>query len=618
MSKEAPSAATAIPQSSTDDEVASLGVSPLENVNDLEKQQTNASSKKFKESDAGDGTSKEDHYLHGTQLVLCFLALFLVLFIFALDQTIIATILTTVGSKFNSFAQVGWLSSGFLLAMAVFIQPFGKLSIIIGRKWAMVVAIILFEGGSLMCALASSMNILIGGRVLAGVGGAGINSGVFVIASEVVPINKRPFALSIFSVTFAIASVLGPLIGGAFTSHVTWRWAFYINLPVGGLALAVFLYSFRPPRPKVNIKQELLRFDYFGTFLLISGSVVFLLALTFGTEEFPWNSGAVISCFVIGPVLLIAFGIWNFGFSKNQIIGTEVVKVPQIIASTLCIGGMFSAFIMSMIYGSIYFQVIKDASPLGAGLHLLPTVIAVVVSSMASGILVQKLKFVKPYNIASGILGPIGCGLLTLLQVDSSFSKQVGLLIIIGVSAGLAMQPSILSAQIKAPKTPSGMIMTTIFINFSRSIMSAFGTVLADAVYTASLRNIMKKNVAKLTDPEILQELQKLNIDELISSTEVLKTLSPETVLFVKTQIMDAIRNVYYTTIGFAAISFLSCFFVTNKKLPSQVEMKPKTEQKDEAEEEEEQIHEETNETLESLDSITKDVERKENGQESP
>ncbi|EER32460.1 hypothetical protein CTRG_04131 [Candida tropicalis MYA-3404] len=607
MSQHTPT--TSQPQSSINDDndIASLVISPQEQLHDLEKQQTNASSKKFKEADAGDGTSKEDHYLHGTQLILCFVSLFLVLFIFALDQTIIATILTTVGTKFNSFAQVGWLSSGFLLAMAVFIQPFGKLSIIIGRKWAMVVAIILFEGGSLMCALASSMNVLIGGRVLAGVGGAGINSGVFVIASEVVPINKRPFALSIFSVTFAIASVLGPLIGGAFTSHVTWRWAFYINLPVGGLALAVFLYSFRPPTPKVDIKAELLRFDYFGTFLLISGCVVFLLALTFGTEEFPWNSSAVISCFVIGPVLLIAFCIWNFGFSKNQIIGTEVVKVPQIIASTLCISGMFSAFIMSLIYGSIYFQVIKDASPLGAGLHLLPTVIAVVISSMASGILVQKLRFVKPYNIASGILGPIGCGLLTLLQVDSSFSKQVGLLIIIGVSAGLAMQPSILSAQIKAPKTPSGMIMTTIFINFSRSILSAFGTVLADAVYTASLRNIFKKNVAKLTDPEILQDLQKLNINELISSTEILKTLNPETVHFVKTQIMDAIRNVYYTTIGFAVISFLACFFVTNKKLPAQVEMRPKTEKKDE---EDIEVQEETNETSQSSESLDKDLEK--------
>ena len=150
-----------------------------------------------------------------------------------------------------------------------------------------------------------------------------------------------------------------------------------------------------------------------------------------------------------------------------------------------------------MIYGAIYFQVVKDASPLSAGLHLLPTIIAVVLSSMLSGLLVQKFKFVKPYNVISGILGPIGCGLITLLEVDSNFSQQVGLLIILGVLAGLQMQPSFLSAQIKAPKTPSGMIMTTTFINFSRSILSAFGAVLADAVYTTSLKNIYSKAVKR-------------------------------------------------------------------------------------------------------------------------
>ena len=581
------------------------------NQEQLERHDTNQSKQKFKESDAGDGTRKEDHYLRGPRLILCFISLFLCLFLFALDQTIIATILTTVGTKFNSFAQVGWLSSGFLLAMAVFIQPFGKLSIIIGRKWAMVVAVVLFEAGSLMCALANSMNVLIGGRVLAGVGGAGINSGVFVIASEVLPINKRPFALSIFAITFAVASVLGPLIGGAFTSHVTWRWAFYINLPVGGVALIVFLYSFRPPRPKVDMKQEMKRFDYFGTFLLISGCVVFLLALTFGADEFPWDSGAVISCFIIGPVLLIAFCIWNFKFSKNQIIGTEVVKVPQIIASTLSISGIFTAFIMSMIYGSIYFQVIQDSSPLGAGLHLLPTIVSVVLCSLFSGIMVQKFRYVKPFNIASGILGPVGCGLLSLLQVDSTFSQQVGLLIVIGVSAGLAMQPSFLSAQIMAPKSPSGMIMTTIFINFFRSLLSAAGAVLADAVYTASLRNIFKKNVAKLTDPVILQDLQRLDVSQLISSVEIMKELHPETQHFIKTQIMDAIRNVYYTTIGFAAISLIACFFITNKKLPADVEIRTSTEK-----DEEEGVGQETNDSLESLANEVDKRENSEDGQQ--
>ena len=521
----------------------------------------------FKESDAGDGTLREDQYIHGPRLVLCFVSLFLCLFLFALDQTIVATILSTVGNKFDAFENVGWLSSGFLLTMAVFIQPYGKLSIIFGRKWSMVVAIVIFEAGSLMCALASSMNVLIGGRVLAGVGGAGIQGLTFVIVSEVVPINKRPLGMTILSVTFAVASVLGPLIGGAFTTHVTWRWSFYINLPVGGFALAVFLYSFRPPLPKVDIWEELKQFDYIGTFFFISGSVILLLAITFGSSDFPWNSGAVISCFVLGPVLLIIFAIWNFRFSKNQIIGTDVITTPQIIASALSISGVYSASIVTMIYASVYFQVIRDSSAMGAGLHLLPCIIATVISSVVSGGAIQKLKYVKPWGVFSGVLAPIGAGLLSLLRVDSPFSKQVGLLIIMGAATGSQFQPAMLSAQIKAPKTPGGTIMTTTFINASRCLSSAIAATLSDAVYTSSLNNFFKKNIPKAS-AEVQQSLQSIDISNLMSNNAILRTLDPATEKFIKEQMMKSIQNVFYMCIGLAAITTLACPFVSNKKLP--------------------------------------------------
>ncbi|EGW35142.1 multidrug-resistance transporte [Spathaspora passalidarum NRRL Y-27907] len=541
--------------------------------------------KKFKEADAGDGTKREDQFLHGTHLVLCFISLFLCLFIFALDQTIVVTILTTVGNKFNDFSNVAWLSSGFLLTMAVFIQPFGKLSIIFGRRWTMVAAVVIFEAGSLMCALANNMNVLIGGRVLAGIGGSGIQGLAFVIITEIVPINKRPVGMAIVAVTFAVSSVLGPLIGGAFTSHVSWRWAFYINLPIGGIAMAFFLYSFRPPTPKGNYIKQLKEYDYLGTFLLISGSVLFLLALTFGASDFSWDSGAVISCFILGPVLLILFCIWNFRFSKNQIIPTDVVIVPQIIASVLALAGIFSAFIAALIYLSVYFQVVKDHSAMGAGLHLLPCIIAVVLCSIFSGVMIQKFRYVKVFNVVSGVVGVIGTGILALLKVDSSFGTQVGLLIPLGIATGLQMQPSIMSAQIKAPKTPGGLIMTTIFITFCRSLLAAIAGDLADAVFNTSLRNIYSKAIQEPANASVAQQLQNVQLDSLISSNSVLSTLSPEATLFIKEQMVKSMRNVYYMCIGFAVISFVASLFVTNKNVPKNVDMGEKVEQEEKFEE---------------------------------
>ncbi|KAK6200107.1 multidrug-resistance transporte [Scheffersomyces amazonensis] len=580
----------------------------------MSEQEKDNNTKRFIESDAGDGTKREDQYLHGAHLFACFGAIFLCMFITALDQTIVATVLTTVGNKFNAFGEISWLVSGFMLTLGAFMQMFGKISIIFGRKYSMLVAIVIFELGSLISGVAPNMNTLIGGRVVAGVGASGIQGLSFVIISEVVPIERRPMGMAILSCVFAFASVLGPLVGGSFTSKVSWRWCFYINLPIGAVAFAFLVWAFNPPRPKVNMKEELKRFDYFGSFLLVAGWIILLLALTFGADNYSWNSAAVIVTFILGGGILVIFVIWNWFFSKNQLFANEIIKIPQIMAAVLAITGVFSFSMTSMVYISIYYQVILGYTALHTGIWLLPLSVSVVICSVTAGMSVQKFRYIKPFNIISGLLAPLGAGLLLLYNLDRHTGKQIGISIVIGAATGFQIQPSILAAQVKAPKTPGSTIMVTTFVAFCRSIGSAVGTALGNVIYSVSLKNAFTSSFSnpKPGDASIIQELAGMDINRLVSDSSFIAALSPEAQLFVKQQIMHAIKNVFYFCIGLSVIGTVSSFFVTNQKLPK---VSGRVENKDEEEGKEKndtvEGHSEDDEIIDLEDK--KKVESKEN-----
>lgn len=529
--------------------------------------------KKYIESDAGDGTKREDMYLEGRALLLCFVSVYSCFFLFALDQTIVATLLTTVGNKFNAFDKIGWLSAGFLISMCVLVSVWGKLAIIFGRKYAMMAGIILFEAGSLMCALANNMNVLIGGRVLAGIGGGGVQTVTFIIITEVLPMHKRPLGMALVATVFAVASVLGPLVGGAFTSNVSWRWCFYINLPIGGLAFALFAATFNPPKAKGSLKQKLLLIDYPGVVLLSGGLVVFLLALTFGASaQYAWTSAAVIACFVVGGAVTILYFVWNFCFSKNPMFPWEVVRVIPVEAASIALFGGFGFFMSAVLYLSVYFQVIHDASAWRSGVDLLPLIISVVITSFSTGILVKKTRFVKPFAIFGASVGMIGCGLLVLLEVDSPTSKKIGLLIPAGVGIGSLMQSCIIAGQLEAPKGPGGVIMATTLINFCRSFGGALSSNLADVVYSTSFLNHVKPALAKQPQA-VINELANVDIEALINSTEAMDRLSLAARAFLKLQMMKAIRDTFYMNLGFAALTLIAVMFVTNKRLPEHIKL---------------------------------------------
>lgn len=519
---------------------------------------------KFIQSDAGDGTRAQEQYIHGWKLAFTLFSIVACLFIAALDQTIVATILTEISEDFGGFEKVGWLTSGFLLPTACLMPLYGKISIAFGRKYTLIAGIVIFEIGSLIAALANSMDMLIGGRVVQGVGGGAIQSMVVVVLSESVPINKRPLSMALIGITFSVASVAGPFIGGAFASHVTWRWCFWINLPVGGFGLGMLILAFHPPRPHGNLREKLKKIDYLGTFLLAAGLVLLLLALTFGGNEFPWRSAAVICCFVLGGLITLAFIYYNFKISKVPLIPKEVVVVPKILMATLTAVFNFCFFMGIVTYLAIYFQVIWQASPWRSGIDMLPFIITVSLASVFNGVFMRFTRYVKITMLISGVLGPVGVGLFLILDTDTPSSQRIGLLIPAGVSVGLMFQSSMMSAQLEAPGHVQGsMILVTIFLNAMKTLGGVIGVVTSQLMLTSRGQMYLTKVVADHSD------LAHLTPSLIIQSPAMIWDFSVPARDDALASFMRALKDVFYLNLAFASLAFICSLFTTNKKIPS-------------------------------------------------
>ncbi|KAH3674997.1 hypothetical protein WICPIJ_009383 [Wickerhamomyces pijperi] len=531
------------------------------------------SQKKFFEGNAGDGTTVYDQYLTGYKFVLCFMSCLITMFLIGLDQTIVITLLTTVGEKFNAYDKVGWITSGYLLTMSVLAPTWGRISITFGRKYSILCAVVLFEVGSLITALANSMNMLIGGRVLSGIGGGGIQSLAFIIASEMVPIHRRAVIFAFFGLTFALSSVAGPLVGGAFTEHVTWRWCFYINLPLGGISFLALSCFFNPPKAKGTLKEKLKSIDYVGNILLIIAVLFFLLAISLGGVNFPWRSGAVISLFVLSGVIAVLFFVWNFRYSKLPVLPMNLFTTLGVSIPVATLFLSFFCFMGISVYLSTYFQIVNNADAMQTGLHLLPILISIIVGSISTGILMKSTRHIKPFAIFGGVAGSVGLGTLTLLNQNSSRADKIGLLILPGISIGVLLQTGMMSAQLNAPKSESSTILATSFFNFARSLGGAIGANMAQTIFNSSYKSIVAKNLHELNG-----KITREQVLSVTASPAFLKSLDKETRDLVISWIMSAVRNVFITSASLMCFSSLLTVFYSNKRIPAKEEVMSKEE----------------------------------------
>ncbi|QQK43489.1 major facilitator superfamily domain-containing protein [Penicillium digitatum] len=285
---------------------------------------------------------------------------------------------------------------------ATTLQPsYGRVYKILSVKRSFLVAVSIFEIGSLICGVAPSSTVLIVGRAIAGIGVAGIFSGALVIISMTVPLEKRPIVFGVNGMVWGIAFIVGPLLGGAFTDGPSWRWCFYINLPVGGVSIAVVLLALRLPRyhtvsglPILRLLKEL---DLLGASLLIPAIICLILALQWDGNDHAWRSSHIIGLFV-------GFGLLTILFAASQIYS------------------------------------VKGSTAMTAGLQVLPFMLATVVSSIVVGALVTTVSYYTPFLISSTALAAIGTGLITLYDVDVSMGKWIGYQIVVGAGIGAGLQ----------------------------------------------------------------------------------------------------------------------------------------------------------------------------------
>lgn len=335
---------------------------------------------------------------------------------------------------------VSWYSAAYFMTFGGLEASWGKAYKYFDIKWTFVLSLFVFELGSLLCAVAPTSKVLVGGRVVAGVGAAGISVGGMSIIAFSVPPKSRPAVMGFTGLTYGLAAVLGPLIGGSFSESVTWRWCFYINLPIGGLAMAIMLIFFKLPAagkpPAVSLKTKLLHLDPVGVALTMGAIICFILALQNAGSTLPWNSSQVIGLLIGFFVISAALVVWSIYLDEYAMMIPRLFKMRTL--WSVCPYQLFymGDLMILMYYLPIYFQSIKGASPIQSGVDNLPTVISVGIICIVGGFVVAKTGRPTPFMFGGAAVATIGCGLLYTLDIDTSTAKWIGYQIL--VSSALA------------------------------------------------------------------------------------------------------------------------------------------------------------------------------------
>ncbi|KAF1845631.1 MFS transporter [Cucurbitaria berberidis CBS 394.84] len=487
------------------------------------------------------------------------LALCLSVFCMALDNTIIATAIPRITDQFKALNDVGWYGSSYLLTTCATQLIYGKFYTFYSIKWVYLTALFIFELGSLICGVAPTSTALIIGRAVAGVGAAGIFSGAILIIANTVPLRQRPTYMGLVGGMYGIASVAGPLMGGAFTDHLTWRWCFYINLPFGAITAAFILFFFninrRSKKTEATWKQQLQKFDLHGTALFLPCVICLLLALQWGGSKYAWGSGRVIALLVISALLGIAFVAIQWWKQENATVPPRVFLNRNVWGSAWFGAMLGAAFFILVYYLPIWFQAIKGVSATKSGIMNLPAILGLVIVSIAAGGLVTVIGYYTPFMLLSSVLMAIGAGLLSTFETDTNSAKWIGYQFIFGAGVGFGMQQTLIAVQATLPA--DDVAIGTAIIMFSQTLGGALFISVGQNVFTNQLIKNLAAVVPDLDSTLVLRT----------GATELKHAIPAQYLPGVLSAYNSALNSTFYVSVATASLSIVGAAFVQWKSM---------------------------------------------------
>ena len=412
-----------------------------------------------------------------------FAGLMLALALAALDQNIVGTALPRIVSDLGGLSHLSWVVTAFLLTSTTTTPLYGKLSDMYGRKPLFVVSILIFLAGSCLCGISGSMTQLIIFRGIQGLGAGGLITLAQTTIADLVSPRERGRYQGLFGAVFAFSSIAGPLLGGFITDCLSWRWIFYVNLPVGALALALIVFGFRRPQRAVSHS-----IDYFGVMYLSAGTTTLLLLLTWGGVAYPWTSPLIVS-------MAGASALFFFLLVRQESRAAEPVFAPGLfrnkvfVIASLVIGLTFMALLGTAVFLPLYFQLVLGFTPSRAGLMMAPMTIGLIASSFLGGRLVSRTGRYKIFPVVG--LACVSSALLVVMwaaTVGAGVPVMEVALSLLGFGFGFVM-PN-LTVAIQNSVGPRELGMATATAGFFRSLGGAFGVALSGAIVTTQLHHL--------------------------------------------------------------------------------------------------------------------------------